>query len=161
MAGHLDAERGSVVDCCDRMETSGLLERIESGTVKQRRVKAKRADEVRQHHTYYRLSRTGDHLLRFHDERAGKLNVLRHLPGARTLAARLAREGAGSPRTTAAESDEPFEEVRHRYRALRRVGLLATREDPPATLPDGAGGDGHTWYATTPIADRLLADFED
>jgi hypothetical protein len=44
------------------------------------RVKAKQAEEVRQHHTYYQLSRDGDHLLRFLGEREGRLNVLRHLP---------------------------------------------------------------------------------
>jgi len=56
MAGHLDAQRDHVESLCEEMETVGLLERVESGTVKQRRVKAKQADEVRQHHTYYRLS---------------------------------------------------------------------------------------------------------
>jgi hypothetical protein len=53
MAGHLDAERAHVGQLCEEMETAGVLERVESGTVKQRRVKAKQADEVRQHHTYY------------------------------------------------------------------------------------------------------------
>jgi hypothetical protein len=73
MAGHLDAERTHVESLCKEMETAGLLERVESGTVKQRRVKAKQADEVRQHHTYYRLSRDGDHLLRFLSEADGRV----------------------------------------------------------------------------------------
>ena len=48
MAGHLDANRDHVETLCKEMETAGTLERVESGTVKQRRVKAKQADEVRQ-----------------------------------------------------------------------------------------------------------------
>jgi predicted transcriptional regulator len=121
MAGHLDAQRDHIESLCEEMETAGLLERVESGTVKQRRVKAKQADEVRQHHTYYRLSREGDHLLRFLDEPEGQLNVLRHLPDGHTLVRRLARGGPDYPRMTADELDMKFEYVRHLYRALRKV----------------------------------------
>ena len=112
MAGHLDAQRDHIESLCEEMETAGLLERVESGTVKQRRVKAKQADEVRQHHTYYRLSREGDHLLRFLDEPEGQLNVLRHLPDGRTLVRRLARGGPDYPRMTADELDMKFEYAR-------------------------------------------------
>ena len=124
MAGHLDAQRTHVEARCQEMETAGLLERVESGTVKQRRVKAKQADEVRQHHTYYRLSREGDHLLRFLDEPEGQRNVLRHLPDGCTLLERLARGGPDYARMTADELDMEFEYVRHLYRTLRQVGLL-------------------------------------
>ncbi len=56
IAGHLEAERGQVRALCKEMEQSGVLDRVESGTVKQRRVKAKMADEVRQHHLSQRGS---------------------------------------------------------------------------------------------------------
>jgi predicted transcriptional regulator len=150
MAGHLDADRGRVEALCEEMESSGLLERVESGTVKQRRVKAKAADEVRQHHTYYRLSRAGDHLLRYLREPEGKKNVLRHLPDCRRILERRAAEGPGSPRETAGRADLDFEAARHRYRTLARVGLLAHT--------DGGGGAGgaRTRYSATDAAERVL-----
>jgi len=53
LEAELERRQQVVGQLCEEMETAGVLERVESGTVKQRRVKAKQADEVRQHHTYY------------------------------------------------------------------------------------------------------------
>lgn len=140
MAGYVSADRGRVVELCDRMRSAGLFERVEPGTVKQRRVKAKRSDEVRQHHTYYRLSRAGDHLLRFLSEREGRVNALRHLPAGAPIARSLVEDGPLSARSiltniestieTAADDvgsigdgDATFEWVRHHCEALRRLGV--------------------------------------
>jgi predicted transcriptional regulator len=167
MAGHLDAERKHVESLCQEMETAGLLERVESGTVKQRRVKAKQADEVRQHHTYYRLSRDGDHLLRFLDEREGQLNVLRHLPDGQTLVQRLARGGPDYPRMTAEELEMQFEYVRHLYRALRQVGLVTEYEGSTIKgierklKPKDETHRKHTYYITTDRGDEVLRELED
>lgn len=166
MAGHLDAERGHVERLCEKMESTGVLERVESGTVKQRRVKAKQADEVRQHHTYYRLSREGDHLLRFLSKREGKLNVLRHLPDGATIAQRLARGGPDYPRMTATELDMEFEYVRHLYRALRRVGLVTVYEGSTIKgserklKPKDEAHEKHTYYVTTGVAEKLLRELD-
>jgi predicted transcriptional regulator len=167
MAGHLDATRSDVEALCTEMETAGVLERVESGTVKQRRVKAKQADEVRQHHTYYRLSRQGDHLLRFLDEREGAVNVLRHLPDGRTVVERLARGGPDYPRMTASELDLSFEYVRHLYRALRRVGLVteyqgSTIKAAERTLkPKDETHRKHTYYVTTDRAEAVVRELEE
>ncbi|WP_302080626.1 DUF2250 domain-containing protein [Salinibaculum rarum] len=167
MAGHLDAERKHVESLCQKMETAGLLERVESGTVKQRRVKAKQADEVRQHHTYYRLSRDGDHLLRFLDEREGQLNVLRHLPDGQTLVQRLARGGPDYPRMTAEELEMEFEYVRHLYRALRQVGLVTEYEGSTIKgterklKPKDETHRKHTYYVTTDRGDEVLRELTD
>jgi predicted transcriptional regulator len=164
MAGHLDAERGHVEELCERMDQTNLLERVESGTVKQRRVKAKQADEVRQHHTYYRLSREGDHLLRFLGERDGKLNVLRHLPTGKRIVKRLARGGPDYARMTADELDMAFETVRHCYRALRRVGLVTVYEGSTIKgterklKPKDETHRKHTYYITTSVAETLLRE---
>ena len=155
IAGHLDAERSQIRTLCKEMKQSGLLERIESGTVKQRRVKAKMADEVRQHHTYYRLSRDGDHLLRFLSKREGKVNALRHLPDGKAIVQRLSRTGPDSPRTTAAEWEMEFEYVRHLYRALRRVGLVTQCNGEPIDGEARSAMD-HTYYAATETGDELL-----
>jgi predicted transcriptional regulator len=166
MAGHLDAERGQVEGLCEELERVGLLERLESGTVKQRRAKAKQSDEVRQHHTYYRLSREGDHLLRFLEEREGKLNVLRHLPDGQTIVRRLARGGPDYARMTANELGMEFEYVRHCYRALRRVGLVIEYEGGTIKAserklkPKDETHRKHTYYLATDIADALLRELD-
>ncbi len=167
MAGHLDAQRGHVESLCERLETAGLFERIESGTVKQRRVKAKQADEVRQHHTYYRLSRDGDHLLRFLDEPEGQVNVLRHLPDGHTLVQRLARGGPDYSRMTAEELDLEFEYVRHLYRTLRQVGLVTEYEGSTIKAterklkPKDETHRKHTYYVTSDRGDEALRRLED
>jgi len=166
MAGHLDADRSHVEARCEEMEAAGLLERVESGTVKQRRVKAKQADEVRQHHTYYRLSREGDHLLRFLAEREGQVNALRHLPDGRRIVDRLARDGPSAPRLTAADLDCGFEQARHLYRALHRVGLVTTDDgDPPRRGEDEpskpTSGSTHTYYVLTDRGETVRQELID
>ena len=167
MAGHLDAERDHVEKLCEKMETAGLLDRVESGTIKQRRSKAKQTDEVRQHHTYYRLSREGDHLLRFLDERDGQLNVLRHLPDGRKLVERLARGGPDYPRMTSEEFDMAFEYVRQLYRALRQVGLITEYEGSTIKgterklKPKAETHRKHTYYVVTNRGDELLRELEE
>jgi predicted transcriptional regulator len=167
MAGHLDADRDHVEDLCERLETAGVLERVESGTVKQRNVKAKQADEVRQHHTYYRLSRDGSRLLRFLSEREGKLNVLRHLSDGRRIARRLARGGPDYPRMTAEDLEMEFEYVRHCYRALRRVGLVTEYEGSTIKAserklkPKDETHRKHTYFVTTDVAEELLRELDD
>ncbi|MFB6299278.1 MAG: DUF2250 domain-containing protein [Halobacteriales archaeon] len=167
MAGHLDAERDHVETLCQEMERTGLLERVESGTVKQRRVKAKQAGELRQHHTYYRLSREGDHLLRFLAEREGQLNVLRHLPDGRTIVERLANGGPDYPRMTAEELEMDFEYVRHLYRALRRVGLVTEYEGSTIKgterklKPKNETHRKHTHFVTTDRGEAVLRELEE
>ncbi|MFC6720175.1 DUF2250 domain-containing protein [Halobacteriaceae archaeon SHR40] len=167
MAGHLDAERKHVEKLCKEMETAGLLERVESGTVKQRRVKAKQADEVRQHHTYYRLCREGDHLLRFLSDREGQLNVLRHLSDGQRLVRRVARGGPDYPRMTAEELEMSFEYVRHLYRALRQVGLVTEYEGSTIKgterklKPKDETHRKHTYYVATDRAEELLKELDD
>jgi predicted transcriptional regulator len=167
MAGHLDAERSHVENLCEEMKTAGVLERVESGTVKQRNVKAKAADEVRQHHTYYRLSRDGDHLLRFLEDAEGQLNVLRHLPDGRTLVERLSRGGPDYPRMSAEELEMDFEYVRHLYRALRQVGLVRRYEGSTikgterSLKPKAETHRKHTYYITTDRGEELLRQLDD
>lgn len=167
MAGYLEAERSRVEDLCKEMETAGILERIESGTVKQRNVKAKKADEVRQHHTYYRLSRDGDHLLRFLSEREGQLNVLRHLPDGQTIVQQLVDDGPSSPRLTAENRDLQFEYVRHLYRVLRQVGLVVEHDDRTGqenfdeTQTETEDAYEHTVYVATDRAEKVLRDLKE
>ncbi|WIV66708.1 DUF2250 domain-containing protein [Natrialbaceae archaeon AArc-T1-2] len=167
MSGHLNADRKRTADTCEELVDSGMLERIESGMLKRRDVKLKRALETHQHHTYYRLSRDGDHLLRFLEERDGKKNFLRWVENAKTLARRLSRGGPDYPRMTAEELDMEFEYVRRLYRAMQRVGVVTTYEGSiikgteRKLKPKDETHRKHTYYVTTDVADRILRDLED
>lgn len=145
IARHLDARREHVDRLCQELVETGVLERIESGTVKQRNVKAKQADEVRQHHTYYRLSRQGDHLLRFLAEVDGQVNVVRHLPDAAAMLRWVRAAGPAETRVIAEEMGLAFSETRHLCRTLRQVGLV--RE---------AGGGSETEYLARACAEGVL-----
>lgn len=166
IAGHLDTEREVVVDVCDQLQSAAVIERIEPGTVKMRKAKAKLTEEVRQHHTYYRLTREGDHLIRFLREREGKENVLRHLPCGLTIVKRLARGGPDYPRMTANDLEMDFEHVRHCYRALRQVGLVTVYEGSTIKgherklKPKAETHKKHTYYIATDIAEELLRDID-
>jgi predicted transcriptional regulator len=167
MAGHLTADRPDVVEYCEEMERTGVIERIESGMLKRRKVKAKMAEETHQHHTYYRLSRQGDHLLRFLDEREGKENFLRWVDDAMTLAKRLSRGGPDYPRMTAEELDLDYEHVRQLYKAMLSVGVVTTYDGSiikgaeRKLKPKKETHRKHTYYVTTDEVDRILRDIEE
>jgi predicted transcriptional regulator len=166
MAGHLNADRERVADTCAERRDGGAVERIESGMLKRRDVKLKRAAETHQHHTYYRLSRQGDHLLRFLDGPEGRAQFLRWIDGAETLAARLSRGGPDYPRMTAEELDADFECVRRLYRAMGRVGLVESYDGSTIKAserklkPKDETHRKHTYYETTDEADRLLRELD-
>ncbi|AGE71747.1 hypothetical protein SacN8_08935 [Sulfolobus acidocaldarius N8] len=58
-----------VLDVLDKLESLGLIERVTGATLKNTEAKFKLSQEVHKHHTYYRLTRDGDHLLRRLDEK--------------------------------------------------------------------------------------------
>ncbi|MFB6283952.1 MAG: DUF2250 domain-containing protein [Halobacteria archaeon] len=164
MAGYLEDGRKHVEKLCKEMEKSGLLERVESGTVKQRRVKAKKAEEVRQHHTYYRLSREGDHLLRFLESREGRFNVLKHLPASYRVLCRLSNEGVSSPRGTAKETEMEFEYSRHIYRTLERLGLVTKERGKSGDQPrksSEVGGKNRTFYVAAADSEELINELKE
>lgn len=166
MSGHLNADRKRTAGTCEDLVEAGVLERIESGMLKRRDVKLKRSNETHQHHTYYRLSREGDHLLRFLGERDGKENFLRWVDDAETLARRLSRGGPDYPRMTAEDLGMDYERVRRLYEAMRRVGLVTTYEGSiikgteRKLKPKDETHRKHTYYVTTDVADRILRDLD-
>ncbi len=57
-----------VVELLDQLEMLGLIERVHGATVKNTEARFKLSKEVHKHHTYYTLTREGDHLLRHLNE---------------------------------------------------------------------------------------------
>ncbi|MFW5903209.1 MAG: DUF2250 domain-containing protein [Halolamina sp.] len=166
IARNLDAARERIVEVCDALERVGLLERIEAGMLKRRKVKLKRSPETHQHHTYYRLSRDGDHLLRHLDERDGKADFLRRFEPVRRIGRRLSNGGPDYPRMTAEDLDLPLAEVRHLYAAMGLVGLVTAYDgstikgEERKLKPKDETHRKHTYYVTTDVADRILRELD-
>ncbi|AOL17009.1 hypothetical protein BFU36_10150 [Sulfolobus sp. A20] len=55
----------SIMKLLDDLEKLGLVERVHGATLKNTEAKFKLSSEVHKHHTYYTLTREGDHLLRY------------------------------------------------------------------------------------------------
>ena len=54
-----------VLQILDKLESMGLVERVKGGkTLKRNVARFKLSNEVRRHHVYYRLSRSGELLIR-------------------------------------------------------------------------------------------------
>jgi DNA-binding MarR family transcriptional regulator len=60
----LDAPLASVLAALEELEAAGLVERVGGRVLKRDKARMKTAHEVRKHHVYFRLSRTGELLLR-------------------------------------------------------------------------------------------------
>lgn len=58
-----------IIEILDKLEALGLIERVHGATLKNTEAKFKLSSEVHKHHTYYQLTREGDHLLRYLNEK--------------------------------------------------------------------------------------------
>ncbi|MGC9105335.1 MAG: DUF2250 domain-containing protein [Thermoprotei archaeon] len=121
-----------VVVLLDDLERMGLVERVPGATVKNTEAKFKLSHEVHKHHTYYRLTRLGDHLFRnltedelikaYADFVKGNNDYLTVL----SLAEKLNIDHA---LTYAKLSKKPLEETVKVIEELIRAGLLEEKHD--------------------------------
>jgi predicted transcriptional regulator len=91
----LDAPLASVLAALEELEAAGLVERVGGRVLKRDKARMKTAHEVRKHHVYYRLSRTGELLLRCLRAR-GPAAYLEAMTGEEKKALVDACRGAGS-----------------------------------------------------------------
>lgn len=116
-----------VVELLDQLEKIGLIERVHGATLKNTEAKFKLSKEVHKHHTYYTLTREGDHLLRQLDEKAlieGYIDLVKNDQfGLDVL--RIADEvNADHALTYAKLLHKPLEEVTPKLEELERTGLI-------------------------------------
>lgn len=116
-----------VVDLLDQLEKIGLIERVHGATLKNTEAKFKLSKEVHKHHTYYTLTREGDHLLRQLDEKAlidGYVDLVRNDQFALDIL-RIADEvNADHALTYSKLLHKPLEEVTPKLEELEKTGLL-------------------------------------
>ena len=116
-----------VVDLLDQLEKMGLIERVHGATLKNTEAKFKLSKEVHKHHTYYTLTREGDHLLRQLDEKAlidGYIDLVRNDQFALDIL-RIADEvNADHALTYSKLLHKPLEEVIPKLEELEKTGLL-------------------------------------
>ncbi|WP_369611582.1 DUF2250 domain-containing protein [Sulfurisphaera javensis] len=116
-----------VVDLLDKLEKIGLIERVHGATLKNTEAKFKLSKEVHKHHTYYRLTREGDHLLRQLDENTlieGYIELVKNDQFALDIL-RIADEvNADHALTYAKLLHKTLEEVTPKLEELEMTGLI-------------------------------------
>ena len=164
MANNLNNKREKVVNQCEKLKDAGIIERIESGMIKRKKVKLKRSLETHQHHTYYRLSDKGDHLLRFLEQEKGKKSFLIKVKDALKIVKRISNGGPDYPRMTAKDLDKDLKAVRNLYKSLKLFGLVKKyegsiiKQKERKLKPKKETHKKHTYYTTTNEADIILRE---
>lgn len=163
---NLNAELKEIRDLCKELVDRGLLKRLPSGMLKRKKVKLKKSKETHQHHTYYKLSKKGDHLLRYLGEKEGKKSFLLKQKICRKIAKRLSNNGADYPRKTADDFGYNYREMKRYYRALLVVGLVKKYDGQiikgkeRKLSPKDEPHKKHTYYVINQVTDQLLRKLE-
>ncbi|QXJ34545.1 DUF2250 domain-containing protein [Saccharolobus shibatae] len=116
-----------IVEILDDLEKLGLIERVHGATLKNTEAKFKLSSEVHKHHTYYRLTREGDHLLRHLEDRMlidAYMDIVKNDNLALNIL-RLADElNADHALTYAKLTHKRLEEITPKIEELVKMGLL-------------------------------------
>ncbi|QIW24893.1 DUF2250 domain-containing protein [Sulfolobus sp. S-194] len=116
-----------VVDLLDKLEKVGLIERVHGATLKNTEAKFKLSKEVHKHHTYYKLTREGDHLLRQLDEKElidAYIDLVKNDQMAIDILKIADEVNADHALTYAKLLHKPLEEVTPKLEELEKAGLL-------------------------------------
>ncbi len=163
---NINAEKKKIVSLCEKLEERGLLERISSGMLKRKKVKLKRSLETHQHHTYYRLSEKGDHLLRFLETEDGKRSFFIKMDKARKIAKRLWKGGPDYFRNTSEEMGIDLKKTRQLYKAMMIADIVETYDGSiikgreRKLKPKKETHRKHTYYITTDEAELVIRDMD-
>ncbi|MFP3260890.1 MAG: DUF2250 domain-containing protein [Sulfolobus sp.] len=116
-----------VVDLLDKLEKLGLIERVHGATLKNTEAKFKLSKEVHKHHTYYTLTKEGDHLLRQLDDKElinAYIELVKNDQFALDILKIADEVNADHALTYAKLTHKPLEEVIPKLEELEREGLL-------------------------------------
>jgi predicted transcriptional regulator len=121
-----------VVMLLDDLEKMGLVERVPGATVKNTEAKFKLSHEVHKHHTYYRLSKLADRLLRNLTEEElirAYAELVRNNPDYLSFLSLAEKLNADHALTYAKLSKKTLEDTIRILEELVRMGLLEEKHD--------------------------------
>ncbi|EWG08225.1 MAG: hypothetical protein ASUL_01185 [Candidatus Aramenus sulfurataquae] len=116
-----------VVEILDNLEKLGLIERVHGATLKNTEAKFKLSSEVHKHHTYFKLTREGDHLLRNLDEKElinGYIELVKGDDLAKNILKLADELNADHALTYAKLTHRTLEEIMPKLEELERIGLI-------------------------------------
>ncbi|MEM0071753.1 MAG: DUF2250 domain-containing protein [Metallosphaera sp.] len=158
-----------VVEILDKLESIGLIERVRGATLKNTEAKFKLSSEVHKHHTYYTLTRLGDHLLRYltqEDLLRAYIEYLKEDDLSLNLI-RLADElNADHALTYAKLTKRKLEEVNAKLEELERMGLLEEKNakiikfGDRKSKPKKETRTHHKYYGLSRIGDLLVRELK-
>lgn len=117
-----------VISILEELESVGLVERVHGASLKNTEAKFKLSNEVHKHHTYYSLTREGDHLLRSLADQRDLIRVYADLlegdQYARDILELAHRLNADHALTYAKLMKRTIEDVTGKIEELMRMGLM-------------------------------------
>ncbi len=115
-----------VLNILDYLEKLGLIERVHGASLKNTEAKFKLSNEVHKHHTYYTLTRLGDHLLRKLEDNLieAYVNMVRNDSFALQILGLAEKLNADHAETYAKLTKKTIEEVNNKIEELMRMGLM-------------------------------------
>lgn len=159
-----------VIDLLDELEKKGLIERGGASSLKNTEAKMKLSEEVHKHHTYYRLTREGELLLReARDEEAlakayaGILSERLELSEALKLVRAAGVDHAG---TFARLMKVSVEEAEIRLEELDRMGLVEKVKEKTIKFgerkakPKKETRTHHFYYRITRLGERTARELK-
>ncbi|MUN29319.1 DUF2250 domain-containing protein [Sulfuracidifex metallicus] len=158
-----------VVDILDYLEKKGLIERVHGATLKNTEAKFKLSSEVHKHHTYYTLTRIGDHLLRKLDERMlikGYINLLKSDDLYLTLVSLADQLNADHALTYAKLTHKPIEEIIPKLEELERMGIFEEAQSKVIKFGDRKSKPKketrthHKYYGLTRIGELVVREMK-
>ncbi|QGA53427.1 DUF2250 domain-containing protein [Sulfolobus sp. E5-1-F] len=126
-----------IIKILDELENLGLIERVHGATLKNTEAKFKLSSEVHKHHTYYRLTREGDHLLRYLDDKMlihTYIEIIRNDNLALNILKLADELNADHALTYAKLTHKRLEEVTPKIEELVRMGLLEEKNSNSSFL---------------------------
>lgn len=117
-----------VLNILNYLEKLGLIERVHGASLKNTEAKFKLSNEVHKHHTYYRLTRIGDHLLRKLDDDEAIIKAYINLVKGDSFGLQILglaeKLNADHAETYAKLTKKPIEEVINKIEELMRMGIM-------------------------------------
>ncbi|AHC52017.1 hypothetical protein SUSAZ_08790 [Sulfolobus acidocaldarius SUSAZ] len=158
-----------VLDVLDKLESLGLIERVTGATLKNTEAKFKLSQEVHKHHTYYRLTRDGDHLLRRLDEK-DIINAYAEIVKDDEVGLKLlyyAEElNSDHALTYSKLLRKPLEEITPKIEELERMGLMEEKNSKVIKFrerrakPKKETRTHHKYYGLTRLGELLVRELK-
>ncbi|MEM1629190.1 MAG: DUF2250 domain-containing protein [Saccharolobus sp.] len=159
-----------IIELLDNLEKLGLIERVHGATLKNTEAKFKLSSEVHKHHTYYQLTREGDHLLRYLNDDKTLINAYIDIIKDDKLTLEILelaeKLNADHALTYAKLTHKKLEEIIPKLEELERAGLLEEKKEKiikfgdRKSKPKKETRTHHKYYGLSKIGEMVVREMK-